>query len=127
MQRGHETGEGKVIGGLRDPGGLLAGAEEKAGRVVKPLEHEPSAKNFGSLAVGGAVEDGVHGKVRFLVGDRLQDPRLVPKEEQIAKEGTRRRTETPLPIRRPDVAGVSDRLLGAVIQLWLIRDSRRFC
>lgn len=91
---------------------------QEAGRVVKTFADKPFAKDFIALCIGDALELGPHRVVRqFLRLGGAKRIGMVLEHHQIAEPWSRRWPECRLPIGRPEIGRVAQRLLDAIVEV----------
>ena len=114
---GCESPEAEGIGGVADAGGLLFCGEGDTGSGVFTLEDQALAQDFVSLGIRRALEQGIDAEVRLGVSHRGMDPVAVFEQEEVSEEGGRVVTKTAFTVCSPDVFGVADGFLGAVVEV----------
>lgn len=114
---GREAPEAEGTAGVADAGGILLRGEGEAGSSVLALQDQALAQDLVSLGVRRALEQRIDLEVWLGVGHWGMDPATVLEQEEISEEGGRMVAEAAFPVGGPDVFGVADGFLGAVVEV----------
>src|SRR5438067_1646832 len=114
---GCEPAEAEEISGMADTGGIVFRGKGEASGCVLALQDQALAQDLVSPGVGRSVEQRIDLEVGLSVGHGGMDPGAVLEQEEVSEERGWMLAETAFPVRGPDVLGVADSLLGAVVEV----------
>src|SRR5260370_19979529 len=114
---GGELAEVECVGREGDAGGIVLRGEGQAGGGVLALEDESLAQDLVPPGIGSALEYWVDFEVGLCVGHRGVDLPAVLEQEEVPEEGCLVPAEPAFAVGGPDVLGVPDCFLGAVVEV----------